>query len=88
MRATVSGSCCSCPVADDQSGIPASDFSRIGNAGFARFTIGRKMIMLAKLDQEVDVVVTTRAHRRRSTQPLERASPAFAEMYIEHDAKK
>jgi predicted XRE-type DNA-binding protein len=38
-----------------KTGIPHSEFSRIRNAKFSRFTIDRLLAMLAKLDQAVDI---------------------------------
>ena len=50
--------------AEEITGIAASDFSRIRNAKLGRFTIDRLMMILGKLDQDVDVIVTTRPHKR------------------------
>ena len=52
--------------AEQMTGVAASDFSRIRNAKLGRFTIDRMMTILAKLDQDVEVSVTTRRRRRPS----------------------
>ena len=46
-------------------GVDAGDFSRIRRANFGRFTIDRLMMILARLDQEVDVDVRVRSKDRR-----------------------
>ncbi|MFZ4541983.1 MAG: helix-turn-helix domain-containing protein [Rickettsiales bacterium] len=43
-------------------GIAAADFSRIRNAKLGRFTVDRLMMVLAKLDRDVNVKVTVRPH--------------------------
>jgi predicted XRE-type DNA-binding protein len=40
-----------------QTGVPAADFSRIRNANLGRFTIDRLMIILDKLNRDVEVDV-------------------------------
>jgi predicted XRE-type DNA-binding protein len=42
-------------------GVAASDFSRIRNAKLVRFTIDRMMMILGKLDQDIEVTVTSRS---------------------------
>jgi len=54
--------------AEELTGIAASDFSRIRNVKLSRFTVDRMMVMLAKLDQDVEVTVTTHPHQSRRTQ--------------------
>lgn len=49
--------------AEELTGIAAADFSRIRRAKLQRFTIDRMMTILARLDQDVEVTVTTRAHQ-------------------------
>jgi predicted XRE-type DNA-binding protein len=46
-------------------GIAAADFSRIRRAKLDRFTIDRLMVILATLDQRVEVTVTVRPQRLR-----------------------
>ena len=46
--------------AEDVTGIAAADFSRIRRAKLDRFTIDRLMIILARLDQKVEVTVKVR----------------------------
>ena len=48
--------------AEDITGVAAADFSRIRRAKLDRFTIDRLMMVLNRLDQDVDVRVTIR-HR-------------------------
>jgi predicted XRE-type DNA-binding protein len=48
-------------AAAELTGTAAADFSRIRRAKLDRFTIDRLMIVLAKLDQRVEVRVTERA---------------------------
>ena len=50
--------------AQQLTGVTASEFSRIRNAKLVRFTVDRLMMILNKLDQEVDVKVTIRPHLR------------------------
>jgi len=50
--------------AEEITGIAASNFSCIRNAKLGRFTIDRLMMILGKLDQDIDVIVTTRPHKR------------------------
>ena len=51
--------------AEEVTGIAAADFSRIRTAKLQRFTIDRMMTILARLNQDIEVTVTTRAHRSR-----------------------
>ena len=46
--------------AQQLTGVAASEFSRVRNAKLTRFTVDRLMTILNKLDQEVEVTVTTR----------------------------
>ena len=55
--------------AEEITGIAASDFSRIRNAKLGRFTIDRLMMILGKLDQDIDVIVTTRPHKPDDLHP-------------------
>ena len=48
--------------AEELTGIAAADFSRIRKTKLDRFTIDRLMIILNRLDQDVDVRVTVRPH--------------------------
>lgn len=41
-------------------GIAAADFSRIRNARLDRFTVDRLMMILSRLDQQVEVQVSVR----------------------------
>lgn len=45
-------------AAGEMTGIAAADFSRIRRAKLDRFTIDRLMLVLARLDQRVEVAVT------------------------------
>ena len=55
--------------AEEITGVAASDFSRIRNAKLSRFTIDRMMMILGKLDQDVEVIVTTHPHKRDELHP-------------------
>jgi predicted XRE-type DNA-binding protein len=55
--------------AEEITGVAASDFSRIRNAKLSRFTIDRMMMILGKLDQDVEVIVTTRPHKPDDLHP-------------------
>lgn len=48
--------------AEELTGIAAADFSRIRKVKLDRFTIDRLMIILKRLDQDVEVRVTVRPH--------------------------
>ena len=48
--------------AEELTGIAAADFSRIRKTKLDRFTIDRLIIILNRLDQDVDVRVTVRPH--------------------------
>ena len=50
-------------------GVAASEFSRIRNAKYGRFTVDRMMGILNKLDQEVEVTVRVRPRRVAPEQP-------------------
>lgn len=50
--------------AEELTGIAAADFSRIRKTKLDRFTIDRLMTILKRLDQDVDVHVTVRPHRK------------------------
>lgn len=53
-------------AAGDLTGMAAADFSRVRQAKLDRFTIDRLMAILAKLDQEVRVVVTVKPKGQRA----------------------
>lgn len=44
-------------------GFAAADFSRIRSANLARFTVDRLMMVLAKLDRDVNVRVSVTKHK-------------------------
>lgn len=48
--------------AEELTGIAAADFSRIRKVKLDRFTIDRLMMILKRLDQDVEVQVTVRPH--------------------------
>ena len=50
--------------AEKLTGISHSEFSRIRNAQLRRFTLDRMILILGKLDEEVEVSVTFRPRRR------------------------
>jgi predicted XRE-type DNA-binding protein len=50
--------------AGELTGVAAADFSRIRRANLGRFTIDRLMIILDRLDQQVDVAVDVRPRRQ------------------------
>lgn len=56
--------------AEEVTGIAASDFSRIRQAKLSRFTVDRMMTILGRLDQDVEVTVTTRARDARASSPV------------------
>src|SRR6267154_3415760 len=47
-------------AAEKQTGVAASEFSRIRNAKLGRFTLDRMITILGKLGQDVDVQVSVR----------------------------
>jgi predicted XRE-type DNA-binding protein len=47
-------------MAEDETGVSHADFSRIRRANLERFTLDRLMMILAKLDQEVQLSVSVR----------------------------
>ena len=49
--------------AEELTGIAAADFSRIRQVKLDRFTIDRLMMILKRLDQDVDVRVTVHPHQ-------------------------
>lgn len=49
--------------AEDITGIAAADFSRIRKVKLDRFTIDRLMMILKRLNQDVDVHVTVHPHQ-------------------------
>ena len=55
--------------AEARTGVSHSDFSRIRQAKFSRFTIDRLMLILGKLGQEVEV--TLNVHPRRGVGAVE-----------------
>lgn len=55
--------------AQEITGIAAADFSRIRRAHLGRFTIDRLMIILARLDQQVDIEVRISPRPRRPAAP-------------------
>jgi len=57
-------------------GIAAADFSRLRRARLGRFTVDRLIIILARLDQRVDVTVTVRPRSRR--RPTSKDQPGAA----------
>ncbi len=52
--------------AEELTGIAAADFSRIRKVKLGRFTIDRLMIILKRLDQDIDVSVTVQPHQTSS----------------------
>ena len=60
--------------AEAMTGIAASDFSRIRKAKLSRFTIDRLMAVLGKLNQDIEVTVTTRLSRPQAA--LDVSTPA------------
>jgi predicted XRE-type DNA-binding protein len=61
-------------AAERLTGVAASEFSRIRNVKLERFTIDRMIVVLGKLDQEVELTVKIRP-RSRSNRPNPRRSP-------------
>src|SRR4051812_23089911 len=51
-------------AAQELTGVPAADFSRIRNANIGRFTIDRLMTILANLGQDIEVSIDVRPSRR------------------------
>jgi predicted XRE-type DNA-binding protein len=54
--------------AEARTGVSHSEFSRIRQANFSRFTIDRLMTILARLGQEVELSVTVYPRRKRRAQ--------------------
>ena len=57
-------------AAEAETGIAASDFSRIRRANLGRFTIDRLMTILARLGQQVEIKLSVRP-RSNSTEKME-----------------
>jgi predicted XRE-type DNA-binding protein len=53
-------------AAERLTGVAASEFSRIRNVKLERFTIDRMIMILGKLDQEVELAVKVRPRSRSS----------------------
>ncbi|HTB45050.1 MAG TPA: helix-turn-helix transcriptional regulator [Acetobacteraceae bacterium] len=53
--------------AEVRTGVSHSEFSRIRQAKFSRFTIDRLMAILSRLGQEVELSVTVRSRVRRGS---------------------
>jgi predicted XRE-type DNA-binding protein len=53
--------------AEARTGVSHSEFSRIRQARFSRFTIDRLMAILSRLGQEVELSVTVRSRVRRGS---------------------
>lgn len=51
--------------ASEMTGIAAADFSRIRNAKLERFTVDRLLLVLARLDQHVEVSIKVKPNRDR-----------------------
>lgn len=56
--------------AEKLTGVAHSEFSRIRNARLERFTLDRMIVILAKLDEDVEIDVTFRARHRPLTEEL------------------
>lgn len=54
-------------AAQEETGVPASDFSRIRHADLARFTVDRLITILNKMGAEVSVNLTVRKRRAKKT---------------------
>ena len=52
--------------AERLTGVSYSEFSRIRNTQLGRFTLGRMIAILGKLDEDIEVSVTFRARKRRA----------------------
>jgi predicted XRE-type DNA-binding protein len=59
-----------------RTGIAASEFSRIRNASLGRFTVDRLMVILGRLNRDVQVSVTV-ASRARTAEAVAGAVPAL-----------
>jgi predicted XRE-type DNA-binding protein len=53
-------------AAEKLTGVAASEFSRSRNAKLERFTIDRMIVILGKLDQEVELTVSVQPRRKRT----------------------
>lgn len=53
-------------AAEDQTGVAASEFSRIRNVKLERFTIDRMITILGKLGQDVELSVRVKPRRKRA----------------------
>ena len=54
-------------AAQEATGVPAADFSRIRHTDLARFTVDRLITILNKMGAEVTVNLTVRKRRARKT---------------------
>lgn len=68
--------------AEVATGIAASDFSRIRNAKLDRFTIDRLMTILSRLDQQIEVSITTRP-RGAATPSLDATTAATTRAFLD-----
>jgi predicted XRE-type DNA-binding protein len=59
--------------AEEITNIAAADFSRIRKVKLGRFTIDRLMIILKRLDQDIDVSVTVHPHQISSASGASRS---------------
>jgi predicted XRE-type DNA-binding protein len=64
-------------AAERLTGVAASEFSRIRNVKLERFTVDRMIMILGKLDQEVELTVKVRP-RLPSSKRTPRRSPRSA----------
>ena len=55
--------------AEKMTGVPHSEFSRIRNTQLRRFTLDRMIIILGKLDEEIEVNVTFRPRSESVDRP-------------------
>lgn len=53
-------------AAEKLTGVAASEFSRIRNVKLERFTIDRMIVILGKLDQEVELTIKVQPRRKRT----------------------
>ena len=56
--------------AEKQTGVAHSEFSRIRNARLGRFTLDRMIMILGKLDEDVEVSVTFNSRRSKAHNEL------------------